>query len=227
MTDIRGVPAIPRPDMFIGQNGITPPGYAYLDEMAKVLGEVRSLLSTVEGVTETNTAAITQLQGAEPAPAALKHRYPMDVVGTYQTSGTLFTLQGVTGAAGDIVAFPPLANITDAASWGPPAHTPDGFTTIVGDPINGFDSVHAIDFYMDEQFLFEAMRFTRSGSVYSIALSAGSPFRLGFNHILPDEHPHDYSIRVRGLLNTSTKQFRAIIIGGIDIYEPAAPIQTE
>lgn len=63
MTDLRSVPAIPRPDMFIGQDGITPPGYSYLNELSTVLGEVRSLLSTVEGTVETNSSNIADILG--------------------------------------------------------------------------------------------------------------------------------------------------------------------
>lgn len=75
MTDIRGVPAIPRPDMFIDTEGkITPPGYAYLDEMARVLGEVRSLLSTVEGASEANTASIQSLIDNPPPTTLLRKR---------------------------------------------------------------------------------------------------------------------------------------------------------
>lgn len=61
MTDIKGVPAIPSPGMFIGQDGITPPGYSYLNELSIVLGEVRTLLSTVEGVTDANTQSIADI----------------------------------------------------------------------------------------------------------------------------------------------------------------------
>ncbi|MCB0015432.1 MAG: hypothetical protein KDE34_26130, partial [Anaerolineales bacterium] len=74
VTDIKAVPAIPRPDMFIGQGGITPPGYSYLNELSTVLGEVRSLLSTVEGSAAANASAIEVLQNVEPVPSLLRQR---------------------------------------------------------------------------------------------------------------------------------------------------------
>lgn len=227
MTDIRGIPAIPRPDMFIGQEGITPPGYSYLNELATVLGEVRSLLSTVEGVTETNTAAITELQGVEPAPAALKRRYPVNVTSSFLDSGTIFLIQAVQGAAGDIVTFPPLLNVADAASWDLPSTNRDGFTTIETDVNSGVDSVHAISFYMDDFFLYDALRFTRSSPTYSVTVNTTYPFGSGFSHTLPDDETHDFSLQVRPISGgTTSKEFRVIMRGYIDVYEPAAPTLT-
>ena len=74
-TTLKGVPAIPRPDMFINAEGkITPPGYSYLNELSTVLGEVRSLLSTVEGSAAANASAIEVLQNVEPVPSLLRQR---------------------------------------------------------------------------------------------------------------------------------------------------------
>lgn len=72
MTDIKKVPAIPGPDMFVGPDGVMAgPGYSYLDQLATTLSEVRALLSTVEEATETNAASIVELQGVEFPPSGI------------------------------------------------------------------------------------------------------------------------------------------------------------
>lgn len=95
-TTLKGVPAIPRPDMFIDSQGkITPPGYSYLNELATVLGEVRELLSTVEGSAEANASAIEVLQNVEPLPSLLRQRRGKVTLEGGATIGPTASLQTV------------------------------------------------------------------------------------------------------------------------------------
>lgn len=222
MTDIKKVPAIPSPDMFVGPDGVMAgPGYSYLNQLATTLSEVRALLSTVEGATEANAESIAALSQVETPSIPFKKRYPVNESSGFVSSGVIFSIPSVQGDAGDIVTFPPLGNVSDNASWGPPIAVRDGFTTIEGTGPVLTNAVHAIDFYMDDQFLYEVARFTKTiGGSISVSVNTTYPYGSGLSHTLPDSEPHSFSLWVRAV--NGTQSFRCTMIGHIDVYEPAA-----
>ena len=61
MTDIKDVPAIPSPGMFMEQGAITAPGYSYLSELRSTLSQVREVLASAEGAIEANTQSIADI----------------------------------------------------------------------------------------------------------------------------------------------------------------------
>lgn len=64
---LRNVPQLPRPADFIGNDGkFSLVGYSYLNELEKVVAEIRSLSETLSSSATTNASEIARVEGLIP-----------------------------------------------------------------------------------------------------------------------------------------------------------------